>query len=93
MCCDELVKLNCKAILFNDEGMVVKICSSKDRPVEGGASLVIAYLGASTCPVDMMQRYCSMAKIDLTSGAKLFRGIVSVKDGELFGLRELCLAQ
>ena len=57
--------------------------------------------GAVTCPVDMMQRYCSMAKIDLTSGAKLFRGIVSAKEGERLWangglsysrLRELLLA-
>ena len=28
------------------------------------------------CPVIMMQGCCSMAKIDLTSDTKLFRGIV-----------------
>ena len=80
MHCEELVKLQCKDILFNDEGMVVNICSSKKDQLREGASLVIARSGALRCIVDMMQRYCSMAKIDLTSGTKLFRGIVSAKE-------------
>ena len=29
MRCDELVTLQCKDIVFNDEGMVVNVCSSK----------------------------------------------------------------
>ena len=80
---DELVKIHCKDIVFNDEGTVVNICSSKtDQLMREGASLVVAHSGALICPVDMMQRYCSMAKIDLTLGTKLFRGILSAKDGE-----------
>ena len=63
MCCHELVKLQCKDMVFNDEGMVVNICSSKTDQLREGASLVIAHSGALTCSVDMMQRYCSKAKI------------------------------
>ena len=55
--------------MFNDE--------ETDQLMREGASLVIARSRALTCPVDMMHRYCSMGKIDLTSVAKLFRGIVS----------------
>ena len=64
MRCHELVKLQCKDTVFNDEGMVVNICSSKTDQLREGASLVIARSGALTCSVDMMQRYCSKAKID-----------------------------
>ena len=41
MRCDELVKLHCKDIEFNDEGMVANICSSKTDQFREGASLVI----------------------------------------------------
>ena len=67
MRCDELVKLRCKDIVYNDEGMVVNICSSKTDQLREGASLVIARSRAVTCPVDMMQRYCSVAKICVMS--------------------------
>ena len=102
MRCDELVKLQCKDIVFSEEGMVVNVRSSKTDQFREGASLVIARSRAVTCPVDMMQRYCTMAEIDLTSDAMLFRGIVSVKDGERLRakgglsysrLRELLLAK
>ena len=39
MRCDELVKLHCKDIVFNDEYMVVNICSSKTDQLREGASL------------------------------------------------------
>ena len=102
MRCDELVKLQCKGIVFSEESMVVNVCSSKTDQFREGASLVIACSRELTCPVDMMQRYCTMAKIDLTSDAMLFRGIVSVKEGEQLRakgglsysrLRELLLAK
>ena len=45
MHCDEVVKLQCKDIVFNDEGMVVNICSSKKDQLREGAKLFIASSG------------------------------------------------
>ena len=81
--------------------MVINVVSSKTDQYREGASLVIARTGTPTCPVDMMQKYFSMAGLSHTSD-KLFRGIVSTKAGERLRkegglsysrLRELLLAK
>ena len=46
--CDELIKLRCSDIVFNEQGMVVKIVSSKTDQFREGASLVIACTGTTT---------------------------------------------
>ena len=99
--CDELIKLRCKDVSFNEQGMVINIVSSITDQYREGASLVIARTGTPTCPVSMMQKYFSMAGLSHTSD-KLFRAIVSTKDGECLSrggglsysrLRELLLAK
>ena len=80
--CDELIKLRCNDIVFNEQGMVVKIVSSKTDQFREGASLVIARTGTSTCPVGMMERYYTMAGLVPASPEKLFRAIVHTKTGE-----------
>ena len=45
MHCDEVVKLQCKDIVFNDEGMVVNVFSSKTDQLREGANLVIVSSG------------------------------------------------
>ena len=79
--CDELIKLKCKDVSFNEQGMVINIVSSKTDQYREGASLVIARTGTPTCPVSMMQKYCCMAGLSHTSD-NLFRAIVSTKKGE-----------
>ena len=80
--CDELIKLRCNDIVFNEQGMVVKIVSSKTDQFREGASLVIARTGTSACPVGMMERYYTMAGLVPASPEKLFRAIVHTKTGE-----------
>ena len=82
MRCDELIKLRCNDIVFNEHGMVVKIVSSKTDQFREGASLVIAYTCTSTCPVGMMERYYTMAGLVPASPEKLFRAIVRTKTGK-----------
>ena len=77
--CDEL---RCNDIVFNEQGMVVKIVSSKTDQFREGASLVIACTGTTTCPVGMMERYYNMAGLVPASPEKLFRVIVCTKTGE-----------
>ena len=99
--CDELIKLKCKDVSFNEQGMVINIVSSKTDQYREGASLVIARTGTPTCPVSMMQKYFCMAGLSHTSD-NLFRAIVSTKKGECLRkggglsysrLRELLLAK
>ena len=59
--CDELIKLRCNDVSFNEQGMVITIVSSKTDQYREGASLVNARTGPPTCPVSMMQKYFSMA--------------------------------
>ena len=99
--CDELTRLRCKDVTFNDHGMVINVVSSKTDQFREGASLVIARTGAPTCPVSMMQKYFKMAGLCHTAD-KLFRGIVSTRKGECLRrggglsytrMRELLLAK
>ena len=78
---DELTRLRCKDVTFNEDGMVINAVSSKTDQFREGASLVIARTGTPTCPVSMMQKYFNMAGLSHTAD-KLFRGIVSTKKGE-----------
>ena len=41
--CDELIKLKCRDVTFNDQGMVINIVSSKTDQYREGSSLVIAH--------------------------------------------------
>ena len=79
--CDELTRLRCKDVTFNDHGMVINVVSSKTDQFREGASLVIARTGTPTCPVSMMQKYFKIAGLCHTAD-KLFRGIVSTRKGE-----------
>ena len=99
--CDELTRLRCKDVTFNDHGMVINVVSSKTDQFREGASLVIARTGTPTCPVSMMQKYFKMAGLCHTAD-KLFRGIVSTRKGECLRrggglsytrMRELLLAK
>lgn len=64
MCCVELVKLLCKNVVLNDEGLV-NIHSSKTDQLRDGANLVIACTGQHHALLPWMQRYYSMDKIDV----------------------------
>ena len=100
--CDELLKLVhvCADVEFNAEGLVLSIKSSKTDQFREGASLVVARMGASTCPVEMMERYFRMGHLNVGSHDRVFRAVVHTKEGEklcksgelsYFRLRELLL--
>ena len=44
--------------------------------------MVVARAGSPTCPVAMLERYFSMAVLTKESKLRLFRGIISTKNGE-----------
>ena len=52
--CDELTKLKCRDVTFNDQGMVINIVSRKTDQYREGSSLAIARTGTPTCPVTIL---------------------------------------
>ena len=79
---DELRKLRGLDVKFQGDRMELHITSSKTDQYRQGATLLIARTRLPTCPVVMLERYIAAGKVDLCSGSKLFRGIVSTKKGE-----------
>ena len=79
---DELAKLRCCDITFGSTYMEVHIVSSKTDQYRQGDSVVAARSGSPTCPVAMLERYFSMATLTKESKLRLFRGIISTKNGE-----------
>lgn len=82
MRCEELLKLECADVKFKEEGMVLNIWSSKTDQFREGDSLLVGRTGATTCPVQMMERYFRMGHLDGGSHDRVFRAVVSTKDRE-----------
>ena len=80
--CDELISLQCDDIEFLSDHMEVRIRSSKTDQYRKGDKVMIARSDAPTCPVRMLERYCQLADIELTSTKRLFRGMIRTKKGE-----------
>ena len=81
--CEELLKLVCADVQFNQEGLVLSIKSSKTDQFREGASLVWQLrTGASTCPVEMMECYFHMGRLSVGSNDRVFRAVVCTKEGE-----------
>ena len=73
--------MKCEDIIFNGEGMVIKIVSSKtDKYSE---DVVMALTGGLTCLVSMMEKYFHMGEeLNHTPKACVFWGIAVIKEGE-----------
>ena len=80
--CEELLKLVCADVQFNQEGLVLSIKSSKTDQFREGASLVVARTGASTCQVEMMERYFHMGRLSVESHERVLCAVVHTKEGE-----------
>ena len=79
--CEELLKLECADVEFNQEGLVLSIKSSKTDQFREGASLVVARTGASTCLVEM-ERYFRLGRLSVGSHDRVFRAVAHTKEGE-----------
>ena len=64
------------------DSMSIHITSSKTDQYRKGDTVLVARTGSAACPVAMLERYVAMAGIDLSSEARLFRGITRTKQGE-----------
>lgn len=75
---DELASLRCNDVKIKEDHAEIRIRVSKTDQYRDGDSVVIARTGSSTCPVQMLGRYMSMADIDKDSENFLFRPMISV---------------
>lgn len=80
--CDELVNLRCCDVVFNPSSMILSLPRSKTDQYREGSTVIVARSGSPTCPVAMLEQYCTRATLDLQSTGFLFRGIVHTKKGE-----------
>ena len=79
---DEMAKLRCCDLTFDEESMTVHIASNKTDQYRQGDSVLVARTGSSTCPIAMIERYYAMAELSHTSQLVLFRGITCTRNGE-----------
>ena len=79
---DELAKLRYCDVTFSPLRMAVHIASSKTDQYRHGDNILVARTGSATCPVDMLERYYTMAALSTQSKLHLFWGIVVTKNGE-----------
>ena len=79
---DELVKIRCCDVKFEEDMMSIHIRSSKTDQYRQGAEVVVARAHSEICPVARLEEYYSIAKLDLQSSEHLFRKIQSTVNGE-----------
>ena len=79
---DELIHIRTCDISLDATMAKIRIPRSKTDQFRQGSEVIIARSGAATCPVNMVERYLTMAKVDLASEQYLFRGIVKTRTGE-----------
>ena len=79
---DDLVRLRCCDIKFEERHMSVHLTASKTDQYCQGDSVMVARTKSTTCPVAMMEWYVAAAKVSLTSSLCLFRGIIKTKHGK-----------
>ena len=61
---------------------LVHIASSKTHQYRQGDNVLVARTGSATCPVEMLERYYTMAALSTQSKLRLFWGIVVTRNGE-----------
>ena len=83
---DELASLRCNDVKIKEDHAEIRIRVSKTDQYKDGDSVVIARTGASTCPVQILERYISMASIDKDSEKFLFRPMTNT--GSMERLRQ-----
>ena len=79
---DELIHIRPCDITLDANMVKIHIPCSKTDQFRQTSEVVIARSGASTCPVNMVERYMAMAGVDPASEQFLFRGITNTKTGE-----------
>ena len=82
LCFNELIHIRSCDITLDATMAKIHIPRSKTDQFRQSSEVVIARSGAATCPVNMLERYMSMAEVDPVSEHFLFRGISNTRAGE-----------
>lgn len=85
---DELSNIRSNNLTFHKEHVDIFIIKSKTDCYRNGKNVFIAKLNSPYCPVSILQRYISLAGIDLDSDMFLFRSISFMKKSNTFILRK-----
>lgn len=79
---DELIHIRACDITIDGVMAKIHIPRSKTDQFRQSSEVVIARSSSKTCPVNMVERYMSMAALDKGSEQLIFRGITNTKAGE-----------
>ena len=79
---DELIHIRPCDLSIDGSMAKIHFPRSKTDQFRQGSEVVIARSGAPTCPVNMVERYMSMAAVNPASEQFLFRGITKSRAGE-----------
>jgi hypothetical protein len=85
---DELSNIRSNNLTFHKEHVDMFIIKSKTDCYRKGKNVFIAKLNSRYCPVSILQRYISLAGIDLDSDMCLFRSISFMKTCNTFILKK-----
>ena len=85
---DELSNLKANNLTFSEDYLDIFVEKSKTDCYRNGKNVLIAKLNNQYCPVSILQRYISLAGIDLLSDMFLFRSLSFLKKSNTFILRK-----
>ena len=69
-------------MVFGPANITINLPKCKTDQLREGSSVVVARSGTPTCPVAMLQQYCTRAALDRASQNFMFQGIVRTKNSE-----------
>ena len=77
----EVLNIKCSDLSFSPTHLIVKICSSKTDQLRRGNDVTISASSLPTCPVNIVSKYLTLAKLNLSSHEYLFRALSFKKSG------------
>lgn len=89
---DEISKLRCNDVTFQDDHFTLNIRSSKTDKFRSGNKVLIAKGHTSACAYAMLRRYIDLASVDLSSNDFLFKPMYKSKGRCNLIKKEKCLS-
>ena len=77
--CDEAMYIRAYDMEIAQNGVRLSLPRSKTYPFRQGSKVLIARTDTSTSPVAMLERYLTVADMQLNSNALVFKGIIKTK--------------
>jgi integrase len=77
----ELMQVRTSNLSFKPHHLELEIPTSKCDQLRQGSTVVIARLGGKNCPVEMLEHYLNIAKINMGTDQFIFRRLCKYKEG------------